>query len=339
MGSRHASRSIVSLLLVVLAPSMGCDGLGSSAPSRFPPASTVANRCDDPAATWQWVRSTVDELYLWADDVVDADPSASATPEDYFRALLVRTPTASGHPRDSFSEAYPTGLFQAALPVWHGVRWALHGTDARALYVRDQTPAALAGVRRGDRVVAVAGTPVETLGAAAVSAALSPPPGSGPVELTLADPAGATRTVDLGLVTFSDPGVLLSTVLDRPQGRVGYVAFTSQLGDPVGDMTAAVRRFVAARGASTCAARRPLQSGRHRARRRRGRHAHRGRAGRFGRVRVLHPNSRTQKERVRGGAARGRGRPLPGHDGLTHARAAPCCSCSPPRRPAPPPRA
>ncbi len=245
MGPHHASRSIVALLLLVLAPSIGCDELGSSLPSRFPPASTVANRCDEPAATWQWVRSTLDELYLWADDVVDADPSASATPEAYFRALLIRTPTASGRPRDRFSEAYSTALFRAALPVWHGVRWALHGTDARALYVRDQTPAALAGVRRGDRVVAVAGTPVETLGAAGLSAALSPPPGSGPVALTLSNPAGATRTVELGLVTFFDPGVLLTTVLDRPQGRVGYVAFTSQLGNPVGDMTAAVRRFLA----------------------------------------------------------------------------------------------
>jgi carboxyl-terminal processing protease len=246
MGAPHASRSIVFLLLLVLAPSIGCDAPGSDVPSRFPPASTVANRCDDPAATWQWVRSTVDELYLWADDVVDADPSASASPAAYFRALLVRTPTASGHPRDRFSEAYPTALFQAGLPVWHGVRWALHGTDARALYVRDQTPAAAAGVRRGDRVVAVGGMPVETLGAAALSAALSPPPGSGSVELTLADPGGATRTVDLGLVTFFDPGVLFTTVLDRPQGKVGYVAFTSQLGDPVGDTTAAVRRFLAA---------------------------------------------------------------------------------------------
>ncbi|MGZ6163351.1 MAG: hypothetical protein ACXWLS_08480, partial [Myxococcaceae bacterium] len=100
MGAPHASRSIVSLLLLVLAQAIGCDAPGSSVPSRFPPASTVANRCDDPAATWQWVRSTVDELYLWADDVVDADPSAFASPEAYFRALLVRTPTASGHPRD-----------------------------------------------------------------------------------------------------------------------------------------------------------------------------------------------------------------------------------------------
>lgn len=239
-----APRLVVSLLALVLGP--GCDDLGSGPASRFPPASTFANRCDDPVAMRQWVRSTVDALYLWADDVVEADPAAAATPEAYFRALLVRTPTASGRPRDRFSEASPTSLLRGPAPLWHGVRWALQDTDARALYVRAQTPAALAGVQRGDRVMAVGGVAVEALGATALSAALSPPPGAGPVQLTLADPAGATRVVTLAPVNFSDPGVLLATVLERPRGNVGYVVFDSQLGDPVRDMTAAVRSFLVA---------------------------------------------------------------------------------------------
>ena len=249
MGAPHASRSIVSLLLATVLLSMGCEPEAPPLPtpaSRFPPASTFANRCDDAVASKQWVRSTLDTLYLWADDVVDVDPVAAPTPEAYFQALLVRTPTPSGRPRNRYSTPYPASYFHDPPPLWHGVRWSIHDTDARALYVRSQTPAALAGVRRGDRVVAVGGTPVETLGAAALSAALAPPPGTGPLQLTLVDPAGGTRSVTLDPVTFIDPGVLATSVLDRPLGKVGYVAFTSQLGDPVGDMASAVRRLSAA---------------------------------------------------------------------------------------------
>ena len=168
------------------------------------------------------------------------------------RGVLPGPSRPDAHPlgapaRFRYSTPYPASYFHDPPPLWHGVRWSIHDTDARALYVRSQTPAAIAGVRRGDRVLAVGGTPVETLGAAALSAALAPPPGTGPLQLTLADPAGGTRTcLPSTPSAFIDPGVLATSVLDRPLGKVGYVAFTSQLGDPVGDMASAIRRFSAA---------------------------------------------------------------------------------------------
>lgn len=68
----------------------------------FPASSSVANQCS-PAAEKQWVRSYVDETYLWYDQVPAADAGAFDTPEAYFKALLVRTPDASGLALDRFS--------------------------------------------------------------------------------------------------------------------------------------------------------------------------------------------------------------------------------------------
>ena len=211
-------------------------------PSRFPPSSSLAGRCD-PGTEKQWVRSILDEEYLWATEIVDVDAGVYATPGAYFDALLVRTPTASGRPRDRFSAAYPTSALAAAI-YWHGVRWTTAAlSDVRALYVRPGTPAALAGLQRGDRLLAIGGAPPGQLGAAAVLSALYPPSDAQTVDLTVVSPAGTTRTVTLKAVSFDDPGVLLDTVLERPGGKVGYLAFTSQLGSPVPELDAAFGRF------------------------------------------------------------------------------------------------
>ena len=114
------------------------------------------------------------------------------------------------------------------------MRWTTASlSDVRALYLRPGTPAALAGVQRGDRLLAIGGAPPGQLGASAVLSALYPPSDARTVDLTLVTPAGLTRTVTLKAISFDDPGVLLDTVLERPGGKVGYLAFTSQLGSPV----------------------------------------------------------------------------------------------------------
>ena len=66
------------------------------------PSSTLENQCT-PEAEKRWVRSYVDETYLWYDQVAPVDAASHETPELYFRALLVRSPDAQGQPRDRFS--------------------------------------------------------------------------------------------------------------------------------------------------------------------------------------------------------------------------------------------
>ena len=242
MRGRDAGALILAGLGLVLA-------CGSRPPppvptSRFPPSSGFAHRCDDLAAEKQWVRSTLDEVYLWNDDIVDVDAGAYATPEEYYAALLVRTPTGSGRPKDNWSTAYPASTFQQD-PLWHGVRWEfLTATDVRALYVRPRTPASDAGVQRGDRVVAIGGVPVEQLTGPTIVSLLYPDTPNQDIALTLTGPTSATRTVTMTDVPFDDPGVLFDTVLDRPGGKVGYLAYTSQLGNGIVDLQASVDRFL-----------------------------------------------------------------------------------------------
>lgn len=68
----------------------------------LPSSASLASQCT-PEVEKQWVRSYVDEAYLWYDQVPQVDASAYATPELYFKSLLVRTPDVSGQATDRFS--------------------------------------------------------------------------------------------------------------------------------------------------------------------------------------------------------------------------------------------
>jgi hypothetical protein len=51
----------------------------------------------------KFVRAYLDEVYLWYDEIPAVDPALYNNIPDYFNALLVKTPDASGLPRDRFS--------------------------------------------------------------------------------------------------------------------------------------------------------------------------------------------------------------------------------------------
>jgi hypothetical protein len=99
---------------VLAATLSGCGGGGggggseasasvpSTATERLSASSTLEGICTVPGQQ-SFVRSWLDEKYLWFDEIPAAPPSAFDTVQDYFKALLVSTPDASGHPRDHFS--------------------------------------------------------------------------------------------------------------------------------------------------------------------------------------------------------------------------------------------
>jgi hypothetical protein len=91
----------------------GCGGGGDSTPApRFTPSSQLAGVCTV-AGQKQFVRSYLDEVYLWYDQIQDVDAAQYATPEAYFDALLVKS-------KDNFSRAFYTGparSLQSAQPL------------------------------------------------------------------------------------------------------------------------------------------------------------------------------------------------------------------------------
>jgi hypothetical protein len=242
-GTR-AGRTVVVPLLAALAIACGSPPPPPGPKARFPPSGDFANKCDDLAAKKQWVRSTLDEVYLWNDEIVDVDAGAYDTPETYYEALLVRTPTPSGRAKDKWSYTTPIATLEGPV-YWHGVRWSSFATtDVLAWYVRPGSPASDAGVARGDHIVAINGVPVEQLNPDALLDALFPAAPNQHITLTLTGAGASTRMVTMTDVPFDDQSVLLDTVIDGPGGKVGYVAYTSEAGNPVADWQAAVNRWL-----------------------------------------------------------------------------------------------
>ena len=126
-----------SRALLRLAALAGCAALlascggggGSSGGSPFdiglPTSASLAQQCaaprptdaqGTPATEKAFLRSWIDETYLWYKDVrvlpaATLDPTMYATPVDYFAALKTPLTTASGKPKDHFHFTYDT-------PTW-----------------------------------------------------------------------------------------------------------------------------------------------------------------------------------------------------------------------------
>lgn len=96
-------------LCATLALLAGCGGGGDGGggyidppPSvRFGASSRFENICTVEGQK-RFVRSYLDEVYLWYDEIQEVNAASYATPEDYFYALLVRS-------KDEFSEAFYLG--------------------------------------------------------------------------------------------------------------------------------------------------------------------------------------------------------------------------------------
>ncbi|MBC5784767.1 hypothetical protein H8N03_17590 [Ramlibacter sp. USB13] len=97
----------------------GSSTLGPPPSARFGASTQFEGICDLPTQK-RFVRSYLDEVYLWYNEVPEVNAAAYSNIPDYFNALLVRTPDANGQPKDRFSAVLPASqasdvLAQAAL--------------------------------------------------------------------------------------------------------------------------------------------------------------------------------------------------------------------------------
>lgn len=63
----------------------------------------------------KFVRAYMDEVYLWYREIPEVDAAGFSKVEDYFHALLVRTPDVNGLPKDRFSAVLPASQVRAQL--------------------------------------------------------------------------------------------------------------------------------------------------------------------------------------------------------------------------------
>lgn len=195
-----------------------------------------------------WVRSFMNETYLWYKDipVVDASQFTLAryngnvfdTLTAYFQALLTPTQTASGKRTDQFSFTIPTQELedsQNGISLGYGITWAFVSNRiprvVKVVEVVPASPAALAGVSRGDTLISVDGLDINDPSPdapAKLNAGIFPTQLNKLTNFKFQSFGAATsRDVALKSAVISEKAVQLTKVVTDGDKRIGYLVLNS----------------------------------------------------------------------------------------------------------------
>jgi hypothetical protein len=216
-------------------------------PASYPPSASFANQCTSVNARKMWVRSHLDEVYLWYADVPNVNAALHPTPESYFDALLVRTPTASGKPRDQFSFTYSTAAWDAFINSGQSPSYGMALSRVpgarifRVKYVEPGSPAAAQNVARGDTITAVDGISVALGNLATLEMALFPSFVGRTHRFTLQTVSGTSRTVTLTSALVTSTPVPKTEVLNTATGKVGYIVFNDHMASAQSPLISAIQ--------------------------------------------------------------------------------------------------
>jgi hypothetical protein len=222
----------------------------------FPPSANFKNQCASPrtgssAVTGDpfpdragtvltennFLRSWTNELYLWYSEVPDLNPELYTTAA-YFDLLKTPLKTASGADKDKFHFTLPTADWEAfsvsGTSAGYGATFfILQSAPPRQVIVAftdPATPAAVAGVQRGDEVLTIDGVDVINSNTQAaidtLNAGLSPSSTGESHSFQLRSTAGTTRTVTIVSATVTSTPVQNVRVLP---GNVGYLLFNDHI--------------------------------------------------------------------------------------------------------------
>jgi C-terminal processing protease CtpA/Prc len=185
----------------------------------------------------RFLRGWADRNYLWYDEIPATVRMANYTNAlDYFAALKTPALTASGKPKDRFHFTYTTAEWDAMTTageeVGYGLTWSRNSTTAPrtwlAAIVEPGSPAANAGLKRGDMLVAVDGIDFvntsSSAGVAALNAGLLPET-AGETHRLSVQRSGTRIDVTLTSGVVAAASVKNTRVIDTPTGKVGYLTF------------------------------------------------------------------------------------------------------------------
>ena len=226
----------------------------------FASAASLAQQCVAPRAGTadsqgsidaekSWVRSFMDETYLWYKDVPVVNAanftlagngnSVLRTMDAYLQALKTKNTTASGKLVDQFSFTVLTAdlqNLQSGISSGYGFRRsAINNTlprIVRILYVEQGSPAQLGGILRGDTITSIDGVDINDTtiaGVATLNAGLSPTVASKTTSFgLLAANAAAPRIVTItSSQSITVTPVATSTVIADGGNTVGYLVLNS----------------------------------------------------------------------------------------------------------------
>ena len=275
---RNVALLAIPLLLAACGGGGGGDGGSTASVPPTPPvtgstptivaSSTVQNLCEKPRSgnatdrqgtllnELTWVRSWIDETYLWYQEVPSTYlPQNFSTPVAYFDVLKTNAITASGKPRDQFHFTYTTAEWEASnkgIELGYGMLLAIsQATPPRkavVTIVEPGSPAALAGVQRGDVLQTIDGVDFVNAGDQAsvdlINAGLYP---AAQGRHTLAFSRGGTSLgASLQAIEVNTSAVQNERIIDTATGKVGYLTFNTHNYVAERQLIDTMRRFQAA---------------------------------------------------------------------------------------------
>jgi C-terminal processing protease CtpA/Prc len=219
-------KRIWNLLAAILL--QACGGGGSSQAILPPPASSVSPDPSSASCSVDAQRASLDawmqDQYYWYPQLAGPDLTA-ADMGTYFHSMLPNPPDrySFAQSTESFDQVFVSGW---RIGYGYTLVWDETGTVLRVRNVEPSSPVAAAGIRRGDRVLAIDGfTPRQVAGGALPSVST---PGVARTFL-LVDAAGSQREVVVRSALYAISPLALSTTLDVTRGgapvKVGYMAY------------------------------------------------------------------------------------------------------------------
>ncbi|MCG6927603.1 MAG: peptidase [Acidobacteria bacterium] len=215
------NRAPAFALILALA---ACGGDSSSPTTSSTPEPTAGGECGTLGQV-NFVRDTLQEWYLWYQQLPDPDPAGFDSPEAYLQAVRYL-------PRDSSfsyigSQAATDAFYSDSQFIGIGLSFRQTGTtELRVSQVFPGGPAAAAGLARGDYMLTIDGRSVAALlQSGQLNDALGPAEIGFSLTLGWRSPGGPEReaTVTKRLVTI--PTVSATRVFDNGGSRAGYIFF------------------------------------------------------------------------------------------------------------------
>ncbi|QSI28228.1 peptidase S41 [Variovorax sp. RKNM96] len=203
-----------------------------------------------------WVRSWIDETYLWYNEVPTNLVAADyATPVAFFNVLKTPATTSpSGRAKDRFHYIYDTEAYRqlsnAGVSPSYGIEFAFArnsrpNRDLRVAFVEphSSSPAAAQGIARGARILEIDGVDVlNGTNTAVLNRGISPQ-AAGETHTFKLQEGSATRTIDLTAALVTRTPVQNVKTIGDAGNRVGYLLFNDHITTSEAQLIAAVNKL------------------------------------------------------------------------------------------------
>jgi carboxyl-terminal processing protease len=187
-----------------------------------------------------WLRSWNNRTYLWYREVADLDPTSYSI-SAYFNLLKTTAVTDSGVAKDQFHFTENTAEYQqqsqSGVSSGYGIEWSVVSTSAprsfTVAYTEPNSPAALAGVKRGDFLLEVDGIDFVNEGSSSgvnsLNAGLFPANAGETHGFKFRTVENTEVSYQLSSADVASSPVQNAKVINTDSGAVGYVQFNSYI--------------------------------------------------------------------------------------------------------------